>query len=250
MKVITIATEKGGTGKTTTAQALIESLRAKKYKVLGIDLDSQFNLSFAFKCDVAPYSIYDVLTTEPNAEKVDIGKAIYNDFIKATFLSHDLQKAKDTALRKALQEISNFYDFVVIDTSPKLDNILTKALISSDFVIIPTQAEAYAIKGIDNIFGTINSNDVKTQNPNLKVLGVLLTMYNERSNLHRQLKDLISQRAKAHNTILFETTIHKNIAIAEAQALRLPLLAYGKGIKAVEDYKKLTNEILKLIETE
>ena len=246
MKVISIATEKGGTGKTTTAQALIESLRAKKYRVLGIDLDSQFNLSFSFLCDVAPYNIYNVLTSDPYKKK-NIKDVIYNDFIKATYLNYALDNEKDTVLKEALQEINDLYDFVIIDTPPKLDKTLIKALVCSDYVIIPTQAEAYAIKGIDNLFKTIKQVK-ETQNTNIKVLGVLLTMYNDRSNLFKQLKELIEQKAKANNTILFKTTINKNVAIAEAQALKQPLLMYKKGVKAVEDYKKLTNEILELIQ--
>ena len=183
-KTIAIATEKGGVGKTTTAQALLEELRAKGYKVLGVDLDQQGNLTFAFKCNNAPFSVYELITKRKPAKDV-----IFNDFIKSSDYISTLDKESPQSLREALEPIKKDYDFIIIDTPPKLDKTLIKALMCCDFVILPTFADAFSIKGIDKAIEVINTiREADNGNPNLKVAGVLLTMFNNRSILSKQLK--------------------------------------------------------------
>lgn len=241
MRVITIATCKGGQLKTTTSQFLTEYLRQKGFRVLGVDLDTQANLTYSMKCEQAPYSVYDVATGRKKPQE-----AIYNDFLRA---SEDLTaldvKGNPTQIKNSLDPIKNKYDFVIIDTPPKLDNILIKALVSSDYVILPTFAEAYSIKGIERIIDVIEA--VQQLNTNLKIGGLLLTMYNPRSNLLAQLKGLLESKAKEHNTIVFKTTISRCVALAEAQALQEPLLTYKPQAKAILEYKEFTKELLQII---
>ena len=242
-KIISIATEKGGVGKTTTAQALIEGLRAKRYKVLGVDLDTQGNLTFSLNQDKAPFSVYELITKQKKAEEV-----IQNDFIKASDYISLLDKESPTSLKEALEPIKNNYDFIIIDTPPKLDKTLIKALTSSNFVILPTFAEAFSLKGIDKAFKVVRTIQQQANgNKNLKIAGILLTMFNERNNLSKQLKELIEAKAKSYNTKVFKTTINRNIAIAEAQALQEPLLTYNGNIKAIKDYKAFVKEFLETI---
>ena len=248
MKCITIsiATEKGGVGKTTTAQALIQGLRAKGYKALGVDLDTQGNLTFAFNCDKAPYSVFELATKQKKAQEV-----IYKDFIRASdYISKkDFIEASNTSLKEALEPIKKDYDFIIIDTPPKLDKTLIKALTSSDLVILPTFAEAFSLKGIDKAFKVVKAiKEAPNGNKELKIAGILLTMFNERNNLSKQLKELIEAKAKSYNTIVFKTTIARNVAIAEAQALQEPLLTYREDVKAIKNYKDFINEFLDIIQ--
>lgn len=243
---ISIATEKGGVGKTTTAQALLEGLRAKGYKALGVDLDTQGNLTFAFNCEKAPYSVFELATKQKKAQEV-----IYKDFIKASdYISkREFTEASNTSLKEALEPIKDNYDFIIIDTPPKLDKTLIKALTCSDFVILPTFAEAFSFKGIDKAYKVIKAiQEAPNGNKDLKIAGILLTMYNERNNLSRQLRELLETKAKSYNTIVFKTTIARNVAIAEAQALQEPLLTYREDVKAIKNYKDFINEFLDIIQ--
>lgn len=242
-KTIAIATEKGGVGKTTTAQAILEELRAKGYKVLGVDLDTQGNFTFAFKNNNAPFSVYELITKKKTAKEV-----IYNDFIRSSDYISTLDKESPQSLKEALDPIKKNYDFIIIDTPPKLDKTLIKALMCSDFVILPTYADAFSLKGIDKAIEVINTiKNAENGNPNLKIAGILLTMFNNRSILSKQLKELLEERATAYHTKLFKTTINRNIAIAEAQALQEPILTYKADVKAVSDYKNFVNELLESI---
>lgn len=243
MITISIVAEKGGVAKTTTAQALIEELRAKKYKVLGIDLDQQGNLTYSFDMMKAPLGICEAL-----ASKTTFKKAIYNDFLKASDEEafNDLEKKPIGCLADALESVKANYDFCIIDTPPKLDITLAKALVSADYVIIPTRGEAFSVKGVEKTLETIEAikEDI---NPSLEIAGLLLTFYNSKSSLNTQIKDLLEIKAKKHNTRVFKTTIRRSIAIGKAQALQEPLSNYQKEAKAVSDYKDFVKELLGII---
>lgn len=247
MKVISVIAEKGGVAKTTTAQAIIEELRAKGFKVLAIDLDQQANLSFVLKADKNPYSIFNLLTTDKEhlKDKKTIDQVIKNDTIKADTQASLLSKESMNSLRDALKPIKNKYDFIVIDTPPKLDRNILRVLIATDYVILPTLADAFSLKGLDTIYKLIE--DIKPINPTIKIGGILFTMYNNRGTLSKQLKELIEERAHAKGVYCFKTTINRNIAISEAQALQIPITIYNTKVKATQDYKRFINELIDIL---
>lgn len=243
MITITIVAEKGGVAKTTTAQALIEELRGKGYKVLGIDLDQQANLTYSFDMMKAPLGICEALES-----KASFKKAIYKDFLRASDEEafSELNKKPLKALADALESVKSVYDFCIIDTPPKLDITLAKALVSANYVIIPTRGEAFSVKGVEKTLETIEAikEDI---NPSLEIAGLLLTFYNSKSSLNTQIRELLEKKALRHNTRVFKATIRRSIAIGKAQALQEPLNNYLKEAKAVSDYKDFVKELLRII---
>ena len=138
------------------------------------------------------------------------------------------------------------YDFIVIDTPPALGNLSYNALSASDYVVIPSEPRPFALQGLGALHETIKSVQ-KNVNPGLKVLGILLIKYSNRTVLNRDIKDMIEDYAKEMDTIVFSTSIREAVAVAEAQTLRQPLIDYAKNSKPNIDYKAFTTEVLKRI---
>lgn len=138
------------------------------------------------------------------------------------------------------------YDFIVIDTPPALGNLSYNSLSASDYVVIPSEPRPFALQGLGALHETIKSVQ-KNVNPRLKVLGILLIKYSNRTVLNRDIKDMIEDYAKEMDTVVFNTTIREAIAVAEAQTVRQPLIDYAKSSKPNIDYKAFTTEVLKMI---
>ena len=138
------------------------------------------------------------------------------------------------------------YDFIVIDTPPALGNLSYNALSASDYVVIPSEPRPFALQGLGALHETIKSVQ-KNVNPGLKVLGILLIKYSNRTVLNRDIKDMIEDYAKEMDTIVFSTSIREAVAVAEAQTVRQPLIDYAKSSKPNIDYKAFTTEVLKRI---
>lgn len=238
MKVISIINQKGGVGKTTTAHNIASGLRLKDKKVLLLDLDAQCNLTFALKGNNK--NIYDVLTG-----KLNILDAIENDFIAGSQYLVTLQNKKgaEFILKYILQKVENIYDFVIIDTPPALGIITINALTSSDYVIITTTADIFAIQGIKLLSDTINTTK-KNSNSDLKIMGILITRFNSRTVMGKQFRESIADISNKIGTRLFDTTIRESIAIREAQAKQKDIFSYARYSTAGRDYKKLVDEIL------
>lgn len=240
MKVISIINQKGGVGKTTTAHNIASGLRLKNKKVLLLDLDAQCNLTFALKGNNNNKNIYDVLTG-----KLNILDAIENDFIAGSQYLVTLQNKKgaEFILKYILQKVENIYDFVIIDTPPALGIITINALTSSDYVIITTTADIFAIQGIKLLSDTINTTK-KNSNSDLKIMGILITRFNSRTVMGKQFRESIADISNKIGTRLFDTTIRESIAIREAQAKQKDIFSYARYSTAGRDYKKLVDEIL------
>ena len=138
------------------------------------------------------------------------------------------------------------YDFIVIDTPPALGNLSYTSLIASDYVVIPTEPRPFALQGLGALNDTITSIQ-NSLNPNLKVLGILLIKYNNRTVLNRDIKVMIEDYAKKINTTVFKTAIREGIVVAEAQTVRQPLIDYAKTSKVNDDYKAFALEVLQII---
>ncbi len=245
---ISIALQKGGVGKSTTAQALASTLGFKHKKVLLIDMDSQGNVTYSSGIDNPEYTIFDVLGEDCKIEESLINCKYYDLLAADTYLTNIemSENVESTLLKNALEPIKNDYDFIIIDTPPALGNLSFNSLVASDYIVIPTEPRPFALQGLGKLYDTIKSIR-NTLNPALKVIGILLIKYNNRTVLNRDIKTMIEDYAKQMQTEVFNTNIREGVAIAEAQTVREPLIDYAKSSKPNIDYKAFTTELLQKI---
>lgn len=253
MIVITIANQKGGTGKTTTALCLGAELEQMGYKVLYIDLDKQTDASRTLRADLHKPGAYEILAEKTPANEViqitENGHHVIagNDRlanIDALLNEPRNQIGKEYRLKESLETVAKHYDFAVIDTPTGLTQATINALTCTDYLVVSSMADTYSA---DQLTTLLNSTDVirRYTNNKLKTAGVLLTRYNNRSNISRAFKDEIERIAKENNTKVFNTTVRQNIAISECQALREPITTYAPNSNGHQDYKDFTEELLK-----
>lgn len=246
---ISIALQKGGVGKTTTALALASTLGFKKKKVLLIDMDGQRDSTYSSGIDTLEKSITDVLG-ETCAVPDAVIKCKYYDLLGADEFLPNVElsnNVESTLLKTVLKPYKNLYDYIIIDTPPALGNLSYMSLVASDYVVIPTEPRPFALKGLGTLNNTIQSIK-ESLNPDLKVLGILLIKYHNRTILNRDIKDMIEDTARDMNTSVFNATIRDGIAVPEAETMRVPLIDYAKSSKPNIDYKAFTTELLKKVE--
>lgn len=244
---ISIALQKGGVGKTATAQALASTLGFKHKKVLLIDLDPQSNVTYSSGVDEPSKTITDILGTECSPDEVLIHCKYYDLLPADTYLTNvEISDVEPTLLKNVLKPLQDRFEYIILDTPPALGHLSFNALVASDYVVIPTEPRPFALQGLGRLHSTIESvrNGL---NPDLKVLGILLIKYSNRTVLNRDIKSMIEDYAKQMNTIVFDTSIREGIAVAEAQTVREPLIDYAKNSKPNIDYKAFTTELLKRI---
>lgn len=244
---ISIAMQKGGVAKSTTSQALASILGNKKKKVLLLDMDSQCNASIISGVEEPTNTIIDILTDECTIEESIVKCSLY-DLLPGDEKLANLEKLEEvepTLLKDILAAVQDKYDYIVIDTPPALGNLLMISLRASDYVIIPTEPRPLSLKGLDALEPTIKT--VQAKNKALKVLGVLLVKYNERTVLNRQIKEILEERTKSMNTQVFKTFIREGIAVPEAQALQMNLIEYAPKSNPCIDYESFTKEVIKRI---
>ncbi len=250
---ISITLQKGGTGKSTTATTLASILGEKKNRVLLLDMDSQVNASIASGFDMllSP-SITDVLASKCDI-KAAIRSADYYDIILgdqylANLESIDPDELNPTLLRELIYQVSDKYDYIIIDTPPALGNILKQCMMASDGLIIPIEARPFALNGLDALQETIES--VRKHNKALQVLGILLVKYNSRTVLNRQVAEALAERAESMQTTVFNSYIREGIAVPESQILGQPLIDYAPNSKPAQDYRAFANEVIKRVRGE
>jgi chromosome partitioning protein len=251
MQTIVIANNKGGVGKSTTALALADVFMKKGKKVLFIDTDPQGNSSATYHAVIDGEStLYDLLEGECSAEEAvqhtDIGDIIASDpALAGVQMKYTSRPANLVTLKKALKEIEekSDYDYCIIDTAPTLEFYTSMALFAADGVIIPVSADIYALGGLNTILGFINQ--VKDAfNDRLKVYGVFITAYDQRTALGRDCKENLPIKGKELGFHVF-APVRTCQDVKNAQAAGMMLLDYAPGCNAADDYRVLANEIIK-----
>lgn len=246
MKTVSVINQKGGVGKSTTAEMLVSDLSLKGFKVLAVDLDAQGNLSYSLASDSNSPTILEVLTEEITAKEAI--KHAREDIISSNkalagadaFIA---DTGKEYRLKEALEKIEKDYDFCIIDTPPALGILTINALTASDSVIIPAQADIYSLQGIENLEETIKAVK-KYCNPNLEIEGILLTRYNPRTILSREVSEMAEKLAKKLETKLFKAKIRDAVAVKEAQISQESLFKYAPKSNVTQDYESFINEFL------
>lgn len=248
-RVVAIANQKGGVGKTTTAINLGAALAAFDRPVAVIDFDPQANATsgLGFPRQKNGANVYDVLlgadvrealrpTTFPNLSLVPSGR----DLVGAEIELVD-QPSRERRLRGAIERIRNDFEFVFVDCPPSLSLLTVNALTAADSVLVPLQTEYFALEGVTELLESVDR--VRTAfNPALEVEGILLTMYDDRTNLARQ----VSEDIRRHfGDLVYETVVPRNVRLGEAPSFGKPVLAYDVKSRGAEAYLALARELLK-----
>lgn len=245
MKIISIANQKGGVGKTSTALALIDGLTIEGYKVLGVDLDSQGNLTASSKAVSKGATALSLLTQEAEAintiQKTPIGDIIpYNS--KLSNIEALLEETgKEYKLKESLETLTG-YDYIIIDTPPALSLLTINSLTASDYVIVPAQADLYSLQGVDVLTRTINTIK-KYTNPKLKVAGILITMFTGRVLVEKQTLEIIESLAEDMGTKVFNSTIRTSCKVREAPYSHQGIISYAPKSTVAEDYRAFIREL-------
>ena len=248
-KVIAISNQKGGVGKTTTAVNLSSCLAVLEKKVLLIDLDPQANAtsSLDIENDSIENGIYQLFEELCSASDCIIETKIVNldiipshiDLVGIEIESIDLID-RENILMNAIDKIEKEYDYIIIDCPPSLGLLTINALTASNSVIIPIQCEYYALEGLGQLLNTVRLIQ-KHINPNLLISGVLLTMYDSRLNLSKE----VTEEVKGYfEDKLFKTVIHRNVRLGEAPSFGKPALLYDANSTGAQNYMNLIEEIL------
>jgi chromosome partitioning protein len=246
MHTYSIINQKGGVGKSTTAAALWAGLSLKGCKTLAIDLDAQCNLSYTAGADTAHKTALSLLTGENPAEDT-IQHQPAGDIIAASkslagadaFIT---DTGKEYRLRESLEPLSAVYDYVIIDTPPSLGILTINALTACNSVIIPAQADIFSLQGIDQLNETIKPVK-KYCNPALTIEGILLTRYNGRTALSRDITTYTQQLAAKLGTKVFDATIREGIAVKEAQLNQQSIFDYAPKANVTNDYRAFIDEL-------
>ena len=246
-KIVSIINQKGGVGKSTTAESLAAGLSLRGYKTLAVDLDAQGNLTYTFGADNTGATVLEVLTGDATAAEA-IKRTQSCDVLPANKAlagadAYIKETGKEYRLKEALENVADQYDYIIIDTPPALGILTVNALTACQSVIIPSQADIYSIQGIEQLSETMKPVK-KYCNPGLEIEGILLTRYSARSVLSREVADMLEELAAKLGTKLFKTKIREAIAVKEAQISQQSLFEYSPKAKPTEDYNALIDELI------
>lgn len=248
-RIIAVANQKGGVGKTTTAINLSSCLSALGKKVLAIDMDPQGNMTSGLGVDKdeVEYTVYDLILGETDIQNAIVKDVIENLDVLPTNI--DLAAAeieligvdeKEFIIKKAVEGVKDNYDFIVIDCPPSLSMLTINAMTTANSVLVPIQCEYYALEGLSQLIHTIEL--VKERlNPDLNIEGVVFTMYDARTNLSLQVVENVKDNL---NQNIYKTIIPRNIRLAEAPSYGMPINVYDPKSAGAESYMQLADEVI------
>ena len=249
-KIIALTNQKGGVGKTTSSVNIAASLAVSEFKTLIIDMDPQANASTGISeiiINKSGYNIYDTLVGQIPIKKV-ISKTEFK-YLDSVLSTNDLVGAeielvsvigRELELKKALKTVKKKYDYIIIDCPPSLGLLTLNCLTAADELIIPIQAEYYALEGLGQLLNTVRLVQ-QHLNKKLNIAGVLITMFDARLNLSKQVLDEVKSY---FGDKLFKTVIHRNVRLGEAPSYGKPALLYDANSVGTQDYMKLIEEII------
>lgn len=253
-KIVSIANQKGGVGKTTTSINLSTILAKRGKKVLMIDADPQGNASSGVGVDKEiEESVYDILINDTETKEVVKKTNIKNLFIcpsNINLAGAEVElvsvMSREYRLKEKLDLVKDEYDYIIIDCPPSLGLITLNAFTASDSVLIPVQCEYYALEGLGQLINTINLVK-KHLNKNIDIEGALLTMYDVRTNLSNQ---VVKEVKKYFNDKVYKNVIPRNVKLSEAPSYGMPITVYDPKSKGAKSYEKFVKEFLKNNETD